>query len=84
MMETLKDLQLEHMIVPIVQAFPTLVVPTLAAVAFYGPVALWAPALPTPVLATTMDVPEPAARLLWSPLGEIAWNNTWSSGRNLT
>ena len=80
MMETLKGLQLEHLMVPVVQAVPYLVVLTMAAVDVDVPVAPWVPALSDPVLATMVDVPAPVARRLWRPLGEIAWNNTWISG----
>ena len=60
-METLKDLQLEHLMVPVVQAVPALVVPTIAYVAVDVHVDPGAPALPLPVLATTVDVTAPAA-----------------------
>ena len=84
MMETLKDLQLEHLMIPVVRAVLALVVPTMAAVAVDVPVASEAPALPDPVLATTVDVPVPAAGRLWRRLVESAWNNTWRSGQTLT
>ena len=69
MMENLKDLQLKHLMVPMVRAVPALVVPTTAAVAVDVPVAPGAPALPALVLATTVAVPEPAAQCMSRPLG---------------
>ena len=56
MMETLKDLQLEHLMVPMVRAVLDLVVLIMVAKTVDVPVALGAPALPTPVLATMLDV----------------------------
>ena len=58
--------------VPMVRAVTALVVPTMAAVAVDVYVAPGAPALSSPVLATTVDVPDPAAQRLWRPLGESA------------
>ena len=55
--------------VPEVQAVPALVVSTMEAMAVDVPVAQRAPALPAPVLTTTVTVPAPAARHLWRPLG---------------
>ena len=83
-METLKDLQLEHLMVPVVYTVPALVVPTMAAVAVDMLVDPGAPALPVPIIVTVVAVSEPAARSLWCPLVGSYWNNTWSSGRTLT
>ena len=55
-METLKDLQLEHLMVSVVRAVPALVVSTIVSVAVYVPVAPGAPALPVPVLMTKVAV----------------------------
>ena len=60
-METLKGLQLEHLMVPVVRAVPALFVLTMAAMAVDVSVAPGAPALPAPVLATTVAVPAPTA-----------------------
>ena len=84
MMETLKDLQLEHLMVPMVRAVLDLVVLIMVAKTFDVPVALGAPALTALVLATTVAVPAPAARRLWRSTVESDWNNTWSSGQTLT
>ena len=61
MMENLKDLQLKHLMVPMVRAVLALVVPTMAAVAVDVTVAPGAPVLPAPMLATTVAIPAPAA-----------------------
>ena len=82
-METLKDLHFEHLMVPVVQVVPALVVSTMAAVADDVHVAPGAPALLAPVLTTTVAVPATAVRRLWHLLGESSWNNTWRSGRTL-
>ena len=76
-MESLEDLQLEHLMVSVVPAVPASVVPTMAAVVVDVPMSPGALAL---VLATTVAVTDPEARRLWRPLGESARNNTWSSG----
>ena len=60
-METLKDLQLEHMMVPVVQVVSALVVPTMAAMTVDEPVAPGEHALTDQVLATTAPVPAPTA-----------------------
>ena len=60
-MENLKDLQLEHLMVPVVRSVPALIGLTMAAVAVDVPVATGEPALPAPVLATTVAVPLLAA-----------------------
>ena len=83
-METLNYLQLERLMVPLVWAVLVLVVPTMAAVAADVLLAPGAHALPAPMLATTVAVPAMSAGLMWRPLGEIYWNNTWSYGRTLT
>ena len=83
MMETIKDIQLERLMVPVLRAVLALVVSAMASMAVDVPMAPGAPALPAPVLATTMAVPEPAARRLWRLLGESDWKNTCRSGRTL-
>ena len=60
-METLKYLRLKHLMVPVVRAVLELVVPTMAAVAVNVTVYPGAPALPAPMIATTVAVPVPAA-----------------------
>ena len=83
-METMKDLQLEHLMVPVVRVVPELVFLTMAAVAVDVPVAQGDTELPSPVITPTVTVPAPAALCLWRPLVESDWNKTWSSGRTLT
>ena len=70
--------------VHVVWAVPALVVPTMAVVAVDVPVDPGAHALPSPLLEKKVARPAPAARSLWRPLGEIAWNNTWRYGRTIT
>ena len=57
---------------PVVREVPAFVVPTMTAVAVDVSVAPGAPALSSTVLATTVAVPDPAARRLWHPLVESA------------
>ena len=77
---------------PVVQVVPTLVVPTMPAVDVDVPVALGAPALPTPVLATMLDVAaaavaEPvessrkaAAVLAMAPMASVAFAVSVATG----
>ena len=58
--------------VTVVREVTALVVPTMTAVAVDMSVAPGAPALSSPVLATMVAVPAPAARRLWRPLVESA------------
>ena len=82
-MGNLKDLQLEHLTVPVVPAVLALVVPTMAAVAVDVHVAQVSHVLPSSVLETTVAVTEPAERRLWHPLRVSACNNICICGRNL-